>query len=79
MIWESTFLIIQNWKMHEKLNVEKAEQINTGISKTNGDGEVQVQYQCATWLHFSYFLSSHHYQSKCASRMKAGFNYLIKS
>lgn len=34
MIWESTFLIIQNCKMYEKLNVEKAEQMNTGIKKT---------------------------------------------
>lgn len=25
MIWESTFLIIQNSKMYEKLNVEKAD------------------------------------------------------
>lgn len=44
MIWESTFLIIQNCKMYEKLNVEKAEQMNAGISITNahGGGEVKV-------------------------------------
>lgn len=44
MIWESTFLIIQNCKMYEKLNVEKAEQMNTGINKTKWGGEVKVCY-----------------------------------
>ncbi len=33
MIRESTFLIIQNCKMYEKLNVEKAEDVNTGVGK----------------------------------------------
>lgn len=28
MIWESTFLIIQNCKMYENINVKKAEQLN---------------------------------------------------
>lgn len=34
MIWESTFLIIQNCKMYEKLNVEKAEQMNVEAGTT---------------------------------------------
>lgn len=40
MIWESTFLIIQNSKMYEKLNGKKAEQMNTGMRKNKMQLEV---------------------------------------
>lgn len=82
MIWESTFLIIQNCKMHEKLNEEKAEQMNTGISKNKMHTEV-LKYrskttQCASWLLSSAPLLIITHQ-KCTPGMWAGINYLIKS
>lgn len=66
--------------MYEKLNVEKAEQMNTGIKKTkqNEHGGDEALIPHSVQQGFSLWTPNQSVK-KCASGKKSGFNYLLKS